>query len=183
MRLSLKLISFAVAAALALPGAGLVLSARTVTNVPETPPPTSAARYTARPAGDDVEGEVAGAVVALGRIEPVSRILRLAGPSGNDAGRVAAITVVEGQHVTRGQILGTLDTEARFAAAQALAEANVAVKAAQLAQKLAELDNTEKSLDAAVGQQMAEHDRAQWDFDRLGQLKQAGLYSDPALID
>jgi HlyD family secretion protein len=110
-------------------------------------------------------------------------VLRLAGPSGNDAGRIAVLSVVEGQRVARGQTLGILDTEPRLAAALAQADANVATKAAQLAQKLAELDNTEKSLATAVEQQVAEHDRAQWDFDRLSQLNKAGLYSDPALID
>ena len=85
--------------------------------------------------------------------------------------------------MVRGQTLGVLDTEPRLAAALAQANANVAAKAAQLAQKLAEFDNTEKSLSAAVEQQVAERDRAQWDLDRLSHLNKAGLYSDPALID
>ena len=173
MRIPLKLLPL-MALALALLATALVLSSR-----PTASPSSLAAKFAARPAGDGVDG----VVVALGRVEPVSRVLRLAGPPGSDAGRVAAIFVAEGQPVTRGQILGVLDTEPRLAAALAQAEANVAMKAALLAQKLAEFDNTEKSLAAAVEQQAAERDRAQWDLDRLSHLNKAGLYSDPALID
>ncbi len=178
MRIPLKILPI-LAGAIALLAAALVLSSRPAANAPAVVPSSSATRFAARPAGDGSDG----AIVALGRVEPVSRILRLAGPSGNDAGRVATISIAEGQRVVRGQTLGVLDTEPRLAAALAQANANVAAKAAQLAQKLAEFDNTEKSLSAAVEQQVAERDRAQWDLDRLSHLNKAGLYSDPALID
>jgi HlyD family secretion protein len=167
------------AAALALLAVAFVLSSRPAANAPAATTSSSGTKFAARPAGDGVDG----AIVALGRVEPVSRVLRLAGPAGNDAGRIAVLSVAEGQRVTRGQTLGILDTDPRLAAALAQADANVATKAAQLAQKLAELDNAEKSLGAAVEQQVAERDRAQWDFDRLSHLNKAGLYSDPALID
>lgn len=177
MNVSLKLIA-PIAAALAMLGAALPWAARPAADATNAPS-SSSTKFAARPAGDGA----AGAIVALGRIEPASRVLRLAGPTGSDAGRIAALGVAEGQRVVRGQILGVLDTEPRLAAALAQADANVAIKKAQLAQKLADLDNTEKSLDAAVEQQVAERDRAQWDLDRLSHLKKAGLYSDPALID
>jgi len=178
MRIPLKLFPL-LAAALALLAVALALSSRPAANATTATPSSSATKFSARPAGDGVDG----AIVALGRVEPASRVLRLAGPSGNDAGRIYAISVAEGQRVTRGQTLGVLDTEPRLVAAQAQADANVAVKAAQLAQKLAEFDNAEKSLGAALEQQMAERDRALWDLDRLSQLNKAGLYSEPALID
>ncbi|WP_428672730.1 efflux RND transporter periplasmic adaptor subunit [Reyranella sp.] len=178
MRIPLKLLPV-LAAAFALLAAALVLSSRPAANAPAAASPSSATQFAARPAGDGVDG----AIVALGRVEPASRVLRLAGPSGNDAGRIAVLSVAEGQRVTRGQALGILDTEPRLAAAQAQADANVATKTAHLALKLAELDNAEQSLGAALEQQVAERDRAQWDFDRLSHLNKAGLYSDPALID
>lgn len=178
MRIPLKLYPL-LAAALAALAVALVLSSRPAAKAPAAVPSSAATKFAARPAGDGL----GGAIVALGRIEPVSRVLRLAGPSGSDAGRIAKLDVTEAQAVKRGQLLGTLDTEPRLAAALAQAEATVAMKAAQLAQKHAELNNTEKSLAAAVEQQAAERDRAQWDFDRLGHLTKAGLYSDPALID
>lgn len=183
MRIPLKVLPV-LAAGLALLAVALVVSSKA--NAPagmhssETPPAVSSApRFLVRPAGEAGDG----IVVALGRIEPVSRVLRLAGPTGGDAGRVATLAVVEGERVTRGQVLGVLDTEPRLAAALAQAEANASMKKAQLAQKISELDNSEKSLAAAVEQQVAERDRAQWEFDRHGQFVKAGVYSDPVLID
>lgn len=176
MKIHLKHLLMAAAAALL--AMALVLSSWPA-NAPAAPAASMAPRFSARPAG---EGGNA-AIVALGRIEPASRVLRLDGPLGNDAGRIATISVAEGQRVVQGQVLGVLDTEPRLAAALAQADANVATKTAQLAQRLAEFDNSEKSLAAAVEQQVAERDRAQWDLERLSQLNKAGLYSDPALID
>jgi HlyD family secretion protein len=178
MGLPLKVLPV-LATGLAVLAAALVLSSRPTANAPPGASPSPSSRFTVRPAGeagDDI-------VVALGRIEPASRVLRLAGPTGNDAGRIAELAVTEGQHVTRGQVLAVFDTAPRLAAAVAEAEANAALKKARLAQKLAELDNSEKSLAASVEQQAAERDRAQWEFDRQDHLKRAGMYTDPALID
>lgn len=178
MRISPKHLPL-LAVALALLVVALVLSPRLAADAPNAAPFPPSTRYAARPVGDGADG----VIVALGRVEPVSRVLRLDGPSGSDAGRIAAVHAVEGQRVTRGQVLGVLETEPRLMAALAQAEANMATKAAQLAQKLAEFDNAEMSLGTAVDQQAAERDRAQWDLDRLSHLNKAGLYSEPALID
>jgi HlyD family secretion protein len=176
MRIPLKVLPI-LAAGLALLAVALVVSSRA--NAP-TGAPSSPQRFLVRPAGDATDN----VVVALGRVEPVSRVLRLAGPTGSDAnGRIAELAVAEGQQVTRGQVLAVLDTEPRLAAALSQAEANASMKQAQLAQKRSELDNSEKSLAAAVEQQVAERDRAKWEFDRYGQFIKAGVYSDPALID
>ena len=177
MRIPLKVLPV-LAAALAVLAAALVVSSWSTANAPPGTP-SSPSRVTVRPAGEAGDG----VVVALGRIEPASRVLRLAGPTGNDPGRIAELAVTEGQHVTRGQVLAVFDTELRLAAALAEAEANAALKKAQLAQKLAELDNSEKSLAASVEQQAAERDRAQWELDRYDHLKKFGMYTDPALID
>ena len=179
LRIPLKVLPI-LAAGLAVLAAALVLSSRANTPAGASSSSTpSASRFVVRPAGDASDG----VVVALGRIEPVSRVLRLAGPGGSDAGRVAEVVVAEGQRVTRGQVLAVLDSEPRLAAALAQAEANAAIKKAQLAQKVAELDNSEKSLAASVEQQAAERDRAQWELDRHDQLKKVGMYTEPALID
>jgi HlyD family secretion protein len=176
MRVPLKVLPV-LAAGLALLAAALVMSSRA--NAPAGAASSSPSRYVVRPAGEVGNG----IVVALGRIEPASRVLRRAGPSGNDAGRIATLAVAEGERVERGQVLAVLDTEPRLAAALAQAEANASMKKAQLAQKLMELDNSEKSLAAAVEQQVAERDRAQWEFDRQGQFVKAGVYGDRSLID
>jgi HlyD family secretion protein len=178
MRIPLKVFPV-LAAGLAVLAAALVLSSRPTATAPPTTPSSPASRSLVRPAGDGADG----VIVALGRIEPASRVLRLAAPTGNDAGRIAELAIVEGQQVARGQVLATLDTEPRLAAALAEAEANASLKKAQLAQKLAELDNSEKSLTASVEQQAAERDRAQWELDRYDHLKKVGMYTDPALID
>jgi ABC-type sugar transport system ATPase subunit len=103
MRIPLKVLPI-LAAGLALLAVALVVSSRA--NAPACAPPSSPSRYTVRPAG-------AGVVVALGRIEPVSHVLRLAGPTGNDSGRIATLTVAEGERGTRGQVLAVLDNDER----------------------------------------------------------------------
>ena len=142
---------------------------------PAAPSPPFVGRPAAIAAGDSV--------VALGRVEPSSRILRISAPGGADAGRIAAVAVTEGDRVVAGQALAVLDTEPRLRAALAQAEANLSVKRAQLAQKVMDLANTERSLQASVEQSTADRDRAQWDLEKLSRLNKAGLYSDPALID
>lgn len=122
-------------------------------------------------------------VIALGRLEPVSRVIRIAGPSGTEAGRIATLQVAEGDRVVRGQVLAVLDTEPGLAATLAQATATAAMKKVQLAQRKIELENTEKSLTASLEQQGAERDRAQWEVERVSHLQKAGVYSDPALID
>lgn len=146
-----------------------------------TPPPaTSEREFTTRPAG---ASESEGKVIALGRLEPFSRTLRINAPTGISAGRIAVLKVKEGDRVEQDQVLAVLDSEPSLAAAVAQAEATAEMKRAQLEQRRHELANSEKSLAASVEQQQAERDRAQWELDRLSHLKTAGLYSDPALID
>jgi HlyD family secretion protein len=129
------------------------------------------------------ESVVRAQVMALGRIEPVSEIVRIAAPAAQDAGRIAEILIREGDPVERGQILALLDTHARLAAALQQAEATLAVRKATLAKLVADLDNQEKTLSSALEQQEAQRDRSQWDYDRLLQLQKSGLYREAALID
>lgn len=122
-------------------------------------------------------------VVALGRIEPVSELVRVGAPAGQDSGRLAEIRVGEGDWVTQGDIIATLDTRPRLIAALEQAEATLAVRRASLAKMRADLDHQERALTAALEQQEAQRDRAKWEFDRLRQLQQSGIYRDTALID
>lgn len=75
-------------------------------------------------------------VGALGRIEPASRIRKLAQPGGFSVNRVETLTVSEGDRVEAGQILGTLSDAAQKDAAVAQAEAAAAEARATL-QKIA----------------------------------------------
>lgn len=124
-------------------------------------------------------------VVALGKLEPASRVLRLAGPPAMSAaiGRIAAIHVREGDAVPAGAALATLDTEPALAASRQQAEATLAMKRAALARTLAELATEEARLSAALAQQRAEADRARWDLDRLARLQRSGMYQPAALVD
>jgi HlyD family secretion protein len=122
-------------------------------------------------------------VMALGRIEPVSELVRIAAPAAQDSGRIAEIMVREGDQVEKGQIIALLDTRPRLEAAMKQAEATLAMRQAALAKMVADLDNQEKTLSAALEQQEAQRDRTKWDYDRLLQLQKSGLYREAALID
>ena len=125
-------------------------------------------------------------VVALGRIEPVSRVIRVAGPSASTSGasgRLWVISVQEGDLVRRGDKLATFDTEASLSAAVQQAEANLVSRRAQLAKTVADLDSQERTLAATLAQQEAERDRVQWDFDKMDRLRSSGLYNETALTD
>ena len=122
-------------------------------------------------------------VMALGRIEPVSEVVRIAAPAAQDSGRIAEILIVEGDFVQRGQVIARLDTGARTAAALQQAEATLALRQAALAKIIADLDNQEKTLAAQLEQQEVQRNRMKWDLDRLVQLQKSGLYRDTVLID
>jgi HlyD family secretion protein len=122
-------------------------------------------------------------IVALGRVEPISGIIRVSGPSGQDAGRLAEIRVVEGAFVERGTVLAVLDTEPRLKAQLAQAEANLLMKRAILVRVIADLENQEKTVAATLRQQETQRDRAKWDLDKLQALQKSGLYKDTALVD
>jgi HlyD family secretion protein len=122
-------------------------------------------------------------VVALGRIEPASEIIRLAAPAGQDTGRIARLAATEGDWVEKDALVAVLDTRPRLKAALAQAEAALALKRAALAKIVADLDNQEKTLTTAMEQQEAQRDRAKWEFERLRQLQKSGIYRDTALID
>jgi HlyD family secretion protein len=122
-------------------------------------------------------------VMALGRIEPVSEVVRIAAPAAQDGGRLAEILVREGDWVEPGAIIAILDTRPRLLAALQQSEATVILRRAGLTKLLADLESQEKTLLAALEQQEAQRDRAKWDLDRLQQLQKSGLYRDTALID
>lgn len=122
-------------------------------------------------------------ITALGRVEPVSRVVSVAGPTGAGAGRITAIRVAERDRVRAGDVLAILDTEPALAAALQQAEANAALKRAQLAKTVVEIENQERILVATLEQQRAERDRTNWDFEKMSRLQASGLYNEAALTD
>lgn len=87
------------------------------------PPPAPAAALPAAPAG----------VGALGRVEPASRIRRLAAPGGMNVSLLARLHVREGEEVAAGQLLAEFADAAQKDAAVAQAEAELAERRAALA--------------------------------------------------
>jgi HlyD family secretion protein len=91
--------------------------------------------------------------------------------------------VSEGDWVEKDAVIAVLDTRARLEAALAQAEATLLLRRAALAKTVADLDNQEMTLSAAMEQQEAQRDRAKWEFERLQQLQKSGIYRETALID
>ncbi|MDO9499970.1 HlyD family efflux transporter periplasmic adaptor subunit [Falsiroseomonas sp.] len=87
---------------------------------PQPAPPTPAAPSSA-------------GVGALGRVEPASRILRLAPAGGVEGARIARLLVAEGDAVAAGQVVAEFHDAALKDAALAQAEAQLAQAAARLA--------------------------------------------------
>jgi HlyD family secretion protein len=112
---------FGAAALAAGVGGGLVLTQRSGADRAATPP--AAASAPQAPAG----------VGALGRIEPASRIRRLAQPGGMAVTRLGRLFVAEGERVEAGQLLAEFADAAQKDAAVAQAEAGLAEARAQLA--------------------------------------------------
>lgn len=122
-------------------------------------------------------------ITALGRVEPVSRVIQLTGPTGAGAGRIASIRIAEGDWVQSGDLLAILDTEPALGAAVQQAEATVTIKRAQLVKTITDIENQDKVLAATLAQQTAERDRTQWEFDKMAKLQASGLYNKNALTD
>lgn len=122
-------------------------------------------------------------VVALGRVEPQSRLVRVAAPTGSAQGRIAHIAVAEGDAVRAGDLLALLDTEPGLAAAVLRAEATVVLKQAALARSITESANQDEVLAATLRQQAAERDRAEWELERMRRLATGGVYNSTALTD
>ncbi len=118
-------------------------------------------------------------VSALGRLEPASRVIRVAAPSGNEGNRLESIQVQEGDDVTTGQVLGYMDTHARRMAAKAQEEARLATAMAKLRQILEGSKHGDiEAVRATV--ESAEHDLAtkKRDLQRVEQLKRNNAISD-----
>lgn len=122
-------------------------------------------------------------VTALGEVLPLSNLVTVAAPTGQDAGRIAEIKTAEAATVTAGETLAVLDTEPLLRAELAQARANEAVRRAALASRIADLAATEAQLSAQVDQLKVALEKAQTELDRMTKLRDSGLYEDAALID
>lgn len=145
----------------------------------------TAAALLLRPAVREAPAAIAAPrlAVALGRIEPASDAITLAGPQGSRSGRIAQLLVEQGQSVTQGQLLAVMDNAAAMAGQLEQARAAARQREARLAQRLVELDAEEASLVVALSQERASRDRARWEYDRTQRLERGGVLREAALID
>jgi HlyD family secretion protein len=168
-------------AALLLVGAGSVIAVRNLITTRQ-----AALEEAALPAPQQVK------VVALGRIEPASRVIEVATSEG---GRIATLEVVKGEFVQSGQVLAYLDrynvrlAERDYAASQlAEAQAQLAAQTAlgnsqvqEASTRIAQIDQPQQAAiaaqAAAVQSLQAELNVAEIDLARFQQLNQSGAIS------
>ncbi len=128
-------------------------------------------------------------VVALGRVEPSSRVIDVAASS---SGRIDRLVVQQGDTVETGQVLAYLDTYAVRRAERDLAASQLAEARAQLAaetnlgrsqvqeasSRLGQIDQPQQAAiaaqAAAIQSLQAELDVAEIDLDRFQQLNESG---------
>jgi HlyD family secretion protein len=118
-------------------------------------------------------------VSALGRLEPASRVIRVAAPSGNEGNRLESLQVQEGDDVAKGNVLGYMDTYTRRLAAKRQEEARLATAMAKLDQVLQ--GNKQGDIEAARATvESAQHDLAtkEKELRRAEQLKPNKAISD-----
>ncbi len=122
-------------------------------------------------------------ITALGEVLPISNLVTVAAPTGQDAGRISRVDVAEGDMVAKGQVLAILDTEPLLRAELAQMVANESVKRVALAALTADLDAAERQLSVQVDQLRVVLEKSQVELDRMTQLRDTGLYEDAALVD
>ena len=110
-------------------------------------------------------------VGCMGRVEPASRVRRLAPPESQGLVTLESLAVGEGDHVERDQLLGLFSVHAARAAALRQAEAELAHSEAQLA--LVEAGAKQGDVSAAearVNRQRATEENARAELDRIVRL-------------
>jgi HlyD family secretion protein len=104
-------------------------------------------------------------VTALGRLEPETEVIKLSAPITLDSDSVLAVMVAEGDKVSKGQIIAVLDSRDRLKDAALIAEKQVAMARAKLAQVKAGAKTGDiQAQQAAVGRF-----QAQIQGDKVGQ--------------
>ncbi|WP_187293865.1 HlyD family efflux transporter periplasmic adaptor subunit [Gloeobacter kilaueensis] len=105
-------------------------------------------------------------VVALGFVEPESRVIHVAAPLQTDSARLKLLTVEEGDTVEAGERLAVLDTEDRLKAQFAAAAIQVRLKQLALSQQRFEIASTLAAREADLARARAQVDLASTDYSR-----------------
>lgn len=110
-------------------------------------------------------------VGCMGRVEPASRVRRLAPPESQGTVTLADLSVQEGDHVERGQLLGWFSAREMRAASLRQAEAELQRGAARLAQVNAGAKTGDVSAaEARLARQRAAEANARAELDRIVRL-------------
>ena len=139
-------------------------------------------------------------ITALGRLEPVSEVIRVSAPLTLDGDRVAQLLVKPGEQVQAGQVIAIMDASNRLQSA--LREAQEQVRVAQsryeqvragaktgeieaqqatIARLQAELQGAVAAQNAQIAQRQAELDNATTEYDRFHTLYLEGAIAASAL--
>lgn len=120
-------------------------------------------------------------VIGLGALLPDGDVATIAPPFGAGDARVTTLVVDEGDQVTVGDTLAVLDNEAQYKAALEAAEANVALKQANLEQTRTSIEASLKEARASLGSAEAAALNARKDYERAQSLIQRGSISESVL--
>ncbi len=120
-------------------------------------------------------------VIGLGALLPDGDVATIAPPFGSGDARVATLVVDEGDQVTVGDTLAVLDNEAQYKAALEAAEANVALRQANLEQTRTSIEASLKEARASLGSAEAAALNARKDYERAQSLIQRGSISEAVL--
>lgn len=122
-------------------------------------------------------------VVGLARLMPRGDVSIVAPPYGAGDARIAEVLVNIGDRVEKGAVVARLDNQGQLESAVLLAQADVAVREAALAQTMASVQNSQDEASAALEQSRSlsaeaasEHERGKALFER-GVITQASLDS------
>ncbi len=120
-------------------------------------------------------------VIGLGALVPDGDVATIAPPFGSGDARIAKLLVDEGANVSAGDTLATLDNEAPYKAALQAAEANVALRAANLEQTRASIRASLDEARASLGNAEAAARNARKDYERARSLIERGTISQAVL--
>ncbi len=136
-----------------------------------TATPQPAAAVSSGPAG----------IGALGRVEPASRVRRLAAVNAPEGSRISRLLVQEGNHIAAGQVLAEFHDLPKRQAALEQAEANVDLRRAQLDKLLAGGRDTDiAAARARIAALVAAEESAQREADRAQRVLRSAAGSEAA---
>lgn len=121
-------------------------------------------------------------VVGLGKLLPSGDVVTIAPPFGAGDARIATVDVGEGDRITRGALLATLDNKHAIEAAAASARATLAAREAALAQTRATVRASRDEARAALERAEATALNAARDLERSEKLMKGGYTTEAAYL-